>query len=162
MKNVLLVFALLFCTGSIFAQDAFQRKGRMLVETGYNLVAGFSSGTGLSVIVQEGETATSLGIDAGYFVTEDLAVKGQVGVLGVDGGTIVNLGAGLKYYIIGSIPVELTGGVLTGSGFNQFLGNVNAGYAIKLAPNIALEPNVGLILQEGSLFEAGIRFAMFL
>ncbi|MEO1438415.1 MAG: hypothetical protein AAFV80_22945, partial [Bacteroidota bacterium] len=155
------VFALLLA-GAVTAQDGFDRKGRVLIETGYNLVAGFSTGTGGSVILNEGEAITSLAFDGGYFVTRDLAIKGHVSLLATDGNSLVNLGAGAKYYVIGVIPVELTGGILTGSGNSQFLGDFNVGYAIPLAPNIALEPNLGLILQEGSLFQIGARFAMFL
>ncbi|MEM6725457.1 MAG: hypothetical protein AAF598_15560 [Bacteroidota bacterium] len=162
MKQLLLLLSMLLLTGSLIAQESFERKGRALIETGYNLVAGFSTGTGGSIIFSEGEAVTSLAFDGGYFVTRDLAIKGHVSVLSADGTSLVNVGGGLKYYIIGSIPVELTGGVLTGEGNSRFLGDFNAGYAIKLAPNIALEPNVGLILQEGSLFQIGARFAMFL
>lgn len=162
MKHILIGVFALFLAGAVNAQDGFERKGRVLIETGYNLVAGFSTGTGGSVILNDGEAVTSLGFDGGYFVTRDLAIKGHVSVLAAGGTSLVNLGAGLKYYIIGSIPVELTGGVLTGEGNSQFLGDFNVGYAIPLAPNIALEPNLGLILQEGSLFQIGARFAMFL
>ena len=165
MKKFLLLPLCFFLTMACYAQDdnPFVRKNRILVETGYNLVAGFSSGTGLSILIDEdSNTITSLGFDGGYFVSEDFALKFRLGLLSSNG-SLTNFGVGGKYYIGGNVPIELVLGALSGGGDSEFLGNLSLGYAINVADNIALEPNIGLMTTgNGSIFEFGFTFAMFL
>jgi len=72
------------------------------------------------------------------------------------------IGIGGKYYIGGTVPVEIGGGVLSGGGFSDFLGSLSVGYAANIAPNIALEPTIGILVSDGSVLEFGLTFAMFL
>jgi len=168
MKKVTTTLSvLLFCcwmTTTIYAQNeaGFSKKGRVLVESGYNLFAGFAGGSGATIFVSDGETITSLGFDGGYFISENFALKIRFGLLSATGSTLTNFSGGGKYYIAGRIPVELGAGLITGGGASDFLGNVSVGYGIGLAPNINLEPSVGLLFSEASLFKIGVNFAMFL
>lgn len=165
MKKLLLLPLCLVIALTMNAQEEnpFMRKNRVLVETGYNLVAGFSSGTGLSILVDEdSDSVTSLGFDGGYFLSENFALKFRLGLLSSNG-SLTNFGVGGKYYIGGKVPIQLVAGALSGSGDSEFMGNFTIGYAIGLADNVALEPNLGFIVTDnGALFEFGFTFAMFL
>ncbi len=165
MKKFIIIFLSLGIYCGMTAQESseiFNRKGRLLVETGYNLIAGFSSGSGLTVILDDdANTITSLGFDGGYFVSQNFALKAKLSLL-ASGGSLSNFSIGGKYYIGGSVPLELGAGLLSGGNTSQFLGNVSIGYAINIADNIALEPNLGALISDGSLLEFGLTFAMFL
>lgn len=169
MKNFILALLCLCAFGTINAQsnsDAssdFSKKGRILVESGYNLVAGLAGGTGLNILVDDdGNTVTSLGIDGGYFISENFALKFKLGLLSANG-SVTNFSVGGKYYIGGRVPIELGIGTLSSGGDSVLLGNFSIGYGIKVAENIFLEPNLGTLLNEEAVnLTTGLKFAMFL
>lgn len=168
MKNLLflLLFSLL-TTINVSAQDDmdFNRKGKILLETGYSIFTGVSGGTGLTILADDGENITSLGIDGGYFLTNDLALKARINVLAFSGVTFTNLSIGGKYYIGGKAPVEVSAGAIgIGEGDSSFLGSISIGYGLRIAPNINIEPSLGLLFgdENDSLMKVGINFAMFL
>lgn len=164
MKNILTVL-LTVCTLTVLsAQDSdFSRQGKVLVETGYNLVSGLGNGTGISVFTGQGSTLTSIGIDMGYFISEDFALKGKLGLLSGNGATLTNISAGGKYYIAGVAPLSFDLGVLTGGGDSVFLGGASVGYAAKLAPNVYLEPSGGLLYSDSSVLGTiKLTFALIL
>ncbi len=156
----------LFLTSSMNAQDAeFNRDGRWLVETGYNIVSGITGGgTGVNYLVDtDGESITSIGAEIGKFTSQNFALKLRFGVLSSGGFSITNFGAGGKYYIGGNVPLDFGVGVLEGAGNSQFQGNLGLGYALNLAPNITFEPSLGgLITEDGVLVNFKIGFSMFL
>jgi len=166
-----LLLFLIFLSYTLSAQDtsdSFQRKGRILVETGYSLTTTFLGGsTGASVLLVDGESVTTLGINGGYFISEDFAIKGRVGLIN-SGESIFSFSVGAKYYINGNIPVELNGGLFSLPDFfsgreSIFQANGIIGYGIKLAPNINLEPSFGILLIDGEAnTQFGVTFAMFL
>lgn len=159
---VLLSIGIYCGTSAQESSEVFNRKGRLLVETGYNLIAGFSSGSGLTFLIDDdGNTITSLGFDGGYFISENFALKAKLSLL-ASNGSLTNFSVGGKYYIGGKVPLELGAGVLSGGNNSQFLGNVSIGYAISIANNIALEPNLGALVGDGAVLEFGLTFAMFL
>ena len=173
MKNVLLYTLLLFSTLSLSAQysantnqtedNSFVRKGRFMVETGYNLVGGFGTGTGLSILTDGNDTLTSLGFDGGYFLTDNFALSFKLGLISGEGLSLTNIGIGGKYYIARRVPVALDLTTLNNSEDSSFLGNLSIGYAIPLADNINLEPNLGILAGPGDpVLQFGARFAMFL
>lgn len=156
----------LFMMGSLDAQESqepFVRKNRILIETGYNIIAGFSNSSGVNVFYDfDGETITTLGLNGGYFVSENFALKANLGILSSNG-SLTNFGIGAKYYIGGSVPVEFGAGFLSTGGDSVGLANLGVGYAISLADNIALEPALTLIINDnGGLMKFGVNFAMFL
>ncbi|MEM9820747.1 MAG: hypothetical protein AAF985_06730 [Bacteroidota bacterium] len=169
-KSFAFLFICLFSCSLLQAQDddLFSRKGKILLETGYNLVAGVFPGTGLSLVQSDGQTITSLAADMGYFLQENFALKFRLGVVSGGGATVTSIGAGGKYYIAGVVPVEATVGLYTGNGTDTFGANFSLGYAVGLAPNILLEPSFGAILgdeiisQESIALQLRLAFAMIL
>ena len=76
MKKLITLFSIAFCFLS-FNQNAisqedqpFVRKGKFLIESGYNIVSGLTTGTGISILSDEGLTLSSIGFDGGYFTSE--------------------------------------------------------------------------------------------
>ena len=172
MKKVItLLTFILFISNYSSAQtsddEGFTRKGRFLVETGYNIVGGYSSSTGSNIrlgLDGDNGTITALGTDIGKMLTNNLALKFRLGLLSADGLSITNIAAGVKYYAGGNVPIELTAGIIDG-GFNstRFNANLKFGYAVNLADNITLEPSIGAILiYDESALNFGVAFAMFL
>lgn len=175
MKKSIILSLFLFSTISLFSQretyteDLFTRKGRVLVETGYNLIGGIGAGgTGFTSYSQNDETITSIGAEGGYFITEDLALKIAISAITANDNTLSSTAIGLKYYIIGKIPVDLTYGRLSNGDDSAGLGNFSVGYAVGLADNITLEPSIGLLfgdedgIGEDPVGKFSLKFAMFL
>ena len=173
MKSTLVFVFFFLLSCQLFAQydggGFAPRKGKILLETGYSLSGVLiGGGSGFSLIVDDGATLTSLGFDGGYFFSDDLAVRGRLNLLsaGSDGesATLTGLGAGLKYYLAGKFPVSADAGIITGGGGGTiFTYNANAGFAIRLADNIALEPSIGLANVDGDgALRFALNFAMFL
>ena len=163
MKIVYPFLFLLFATQIATAQTD-ERKGQILIETEYNTFGGLlGGGSGISLVSSGGSSLTSIGVDGGYFVSKDLALLLRFSLLSADGTSLTTIGSGIKYYLIGSIPISAEFGLLSGGGGSLFTYGINAGYAIRLADNIALEPFAGVAFIEGSSsFQGGIRFALFL
>ena len=166
-KILLLTCSIVLFTISIArTQDSgFVRDGKVLIETGVGFTSILTIGgsSGFNLILDEGESIMNLGLEGGYFVSEDFAIKGQFGIFSVSGSSLINVGAGGKYYIAGRVPVEVMLGIITGEGDTAFSGRIRGGYAIRLADNIALEPSIGgLLIDSDFLFTIGIGFALFL
>ena len=147
------------------SSDVFVRKGRVLLEMGLS-TAGLFGGSGISIFRPDGgETLTNISLEGGYFISNDFAVKGRLGILddgSVFGGSINTYGIGGKYYVIGNIPIEADVLFFTFDDNNQVLYNLSAGYAINLAQNIALEPSINYIFGEGSAIEFSLGISLFL
>jgi hypothetical protein len=145
MKKVILAAVAVFAFGSANAQDQ-TKKGAMLVEAN----TGFGNGvgtTGLGFTSDETGSAYNLGLEGGYFVMDDLALKVGLGFGGVNpkGGTSISATAykiGAKYYVISKIPVELSYNGYSSNGFNASWVGIQAGYAIMLGDNVSLEPGL--------------------
>lgn len=164
-QQLLLLFFTISIAGFLHGQESdFDRSGKILVETGFDIIDLLGgSGSGFSLAFNDGETVFNASIDGGYFLTKDFAIKGQLWILSGGNSTFVTVGAGGKYYIKGVIPVELMGSLLTGEGFSEFLGRAKVGYAIRLAPNINLEPTIGgLVFDSDFVTIFGASFSMFL
>lgn len=164
--STFLLFAML-TAGSMQAQETeeFKRDGRWMVETGYNIISGVTSGgTGVNFIVDsDGESLTSFGVEVGKFTSENFAIKFRFGLLSSGGFSLTNIGIGGKYYIGGNVPIDFGAGVFSGGGISEYQGNLGIGYAINMAPNITFEPSLGAIIaDEGVLINFKIGFAMFL
>ncbi len=170
MNKIFILFALFILVGNYsFAQSSdeagFNRKGKFLVETGYNIVGGLSNSTGTNIRLDfDGGSITALGADVGKMLTENLALKFKLGLLSGGGLSITNITGGIKYYAGGRVPIEFTIGILDGGpGSSLFNANLKFGYAANLADNITLEPAIGLVvLKNGSALNFGITFGMFL
>ena len=170
MKSIFTPLLMLLLTANYaIAQSSeeggFVRKGKFLVETGYNIVGGYNYSTGANVLFDfDGGTLTALGADVGLMLSNSMALKFKLGLLSGPGLSLTSISAGAKLYAGGVVPIELTAGLLDGGpGSSSFTANLKVGYAARLAPNITLEPTVGmLILEDEGALNFGINFGLFL
>lgn len=171
MNKIITLFAFILLVGNYsFAQSSeddgeFKRKGRVLVETGYNIVGGINNSTGINTQLDfDGGSITAIGADMGIMLTENLALKFKLGLLNGSGLSITNIAGGVKYYAGGHVPIELTAGILDGGpGSSTFSAALKVGYAANLAQNITLEPALGfLIFDDEAALNFGVTFGMFL
>lgn len=146
MKKLLLAVVALFAYGFANAQV---EKGKILLEANTGFGGNNVGSTGFYLDSQDGSTSYNVGVEGGYFVMENLAVKLGLGYGGFspkDGDATNSIGykVGAKYYVIGKIPVELSvnGGSTKDADENPLWLGVQAGYAVFLADNIALEPGI--------------------
>lgn len=163
MKRLFIYFAFFFAVGLV----AQTEKGEIFVEANTGTLA--TGNTSFSLSASDGNTAWSIGVDGGYFIMDDLAVKAGIGYsdLGdfVDGTLVYKLGA--KYYLDGNIPLgaDLTGVSNDGNGASWF--GLQGGYAIFLGDQVAIEPALryNITLDEAdadSVFQALVGFVIFL
>tara|TARA_B110000967_G_scaffold199570_1_gene234124 strand:- start:124 stop:627 length:504 start_codon:yes stop_codon:yes gene_type:complete len=165
MKKLFLTAVAVFALTAVNAQT---EKGSLLIETNIaNLMVGTTSFSFNSV---DGESVYSIGLDGGYFVIDDFAIK--VG-LGYSGNSLTDTNTfsyriGGKYYLMGNIPLTLD---YTGASIKDFDENpswlgLGAGYAIFLGDNVSIEPGLryNLTLNEDytdeNVFQFNIGFAL--
>ncbi|WBX70081.1 hypothetical protein [Tenacibaculum retecalamus] len=160
MKKVLLLIAIVAAGFTANAQDGQTAKGKFLIEgnTGFGEAHAASTGFSLNSRSQEGVddsvTTYNLGLEGGYFIMDDLAIKlglgfGGSSVDGVDSTFSYKIGA--KYYISSMIPVQID--YAGNNNDASFLG-LQAGYAIFLGDMVSVEPglryNLGLGDSDGN------------
>lgn len=182
MKKTLLVLLVAFSATMVSAQrgnqrgngnnnnsnentESFVRKGRILIETGFNLVGGLPIGgsTGLTSI-SDGDTSFSgIGFTGGYFVSQNFALKLNYSNLGDGNNSISSIGVGAKYYIAGKVPIDFGLGTFSGGGGDQGYGTLTVGYGIRVAENINIEPALGVFANDDDgITTFSLNFAMFL
>ena len=162
MRKLITICALLFS----FALMAQTEQGELFLEANTGTAA--TGNTSFSLSASDGNTAWSVGIDGGYFVMDDLAIKAGLGYTDpgdlIDGTFVYKLGA--KYYLNGIIPLgaDFTG--FTTDGFNGSWFGLQGGYAVFLGDNVAIEPtlryNIALGDDVNSAFQALVGFVIFL
>jgi outer membrane protein W len=169
---VVAVFAMVFTAN---AQDDDKSngqtsKGKWLIEanTG-NAVLGT---TGIYFTSFDGESIFNIGLDGGYFVMDDLAVKAGLGY-GTDSATDISVFSyrlGAKYYVNSTIPVtlDLTGSSIEDAPENPMWLGIGAGYAWFIGDKVSIEPGLryNLSLNEDftdeGVFQINIGFAIHL
>ncbi len=144
-------------------------KGKFVIEA--NTGSGGTSGTHLSLYSTDGHTGWSLGLNGGYFVIDNLAIKTGLGYSGYrhrfNGREIYRnsfvYAIGAEYYFIDKIPVSID---YSGNdnGINNLLG-LQAGYVWFLAENMSVKPilryNIGLGERSSNSFQGLIGFALY-
>lgn len=149
MKKLILFFGILLSVMTM----AQTKKGSYVLETSMmSSVSGSSAtntGFGFSSVTENGPKKVSVGLDGGYFVADNLAVKAGLGyssswyrnVTGVD--TWV-FRVGGEYYINGKIPVEVSylGTSKTNTINDPSYLTTQVGYALFLSENIGVKPLV--------------------
>jgi outer membrane protein W len=174
MKKLLLSAVALFAFGFANAQEQ-TAEGKWLIEanTGFG-VSGAGEGIGSTAIgftSADGSSSYNFGVEGGYFVMDNLAVKVGLGYGGskADGGpssSALGYKIGAKYYVINTIPVEVyyngTSKSDTPSGFKNpsFLG-LGAGYAVFLGDNVSIEPGLRYNYSLLSKDDGGKSFLQF-
>ena len=107
------------------------------------LVLGQLGNTAFSLLSVDGSTIWSVGADAGYFVSDNLAIKAGLGYADadeIDGTFVYKVGA--KYYLGGEFPVgvDFTGSSVDGNNANWV--GIQGGYAWFVADNVSIEPTI--------------------
>ena len=145
MKKLLLCAAFAAFGFTMNAQDDASgnalSEGSWLIEI--NTGSWATGSTAFSLMSVDGNTAYSLGAEAGYFVMENLAIKAGLGYSdsdAADGTFAYKLGA--KYYIGGEFPVGLDFTGVSNYGNNANWVGLQGGYAWFVAPNVSIEPTV--------------------
>ncbi|EDP96334.1 hypothetical protein U8527_09485 [Kordia algicida OT-1] len=150
MKKIILAAVAVF--GFAFAANAQDgdkatgqtAKGKWLIEanTG-NAVLGT---TGIYFTSVDGESTFNIGLDGGYFVMDDLAIKAGLGY-GSNSAADTNIFSyrlGAKYYVKSMIPVtlDLTGSSIKDAQENPMWLGIGAGYAWFIGNNVSIEPGL--------------------
>ena len=181
MKKLLLSAAIAVL--GLTSVNAQTEKGKILIEanTG-NAVsflgqgAGGIASTGLYFTSTEDFSSFNLGLDGGYFIMDDLAIKaglgfGSIKVGDADGISTFSYRLGAKYYVNSMIPVTLD---LTGASGEDAFGDetplwlgLGAGYAWFIGEKVSIEPGLryNLSLNEDftdqGILQFNVGFALY-
>ncbi len=154
MKKVLFTTLALLAIGFVNAQEkdsngAQTSEGKWLIEANTNFGAAHGANTSFQYASSDGSSFYNLGLEGGYFVMDNLALKAGLGFGGFkpDGGessSTFSYKLGAKYYIINMIPVQID---YSGSSTKDFDENPSylgfqAGYAVFLGQNVSIEPGI--------------------
>ena len=153
-KLILCAFALAAFSVSN-AQDAKSSnggqtsEGKWLIEANTNFGAAHGANTSFQYASADGSSVYNIGLEGGYFVADNLALKVGLGFgssnpdIGESTNTF-SYKVGAKYYILGMIPVQVDYSGATIKGFDEnpsYLG-LQAGYAVFLGTNVSIEPGI--------------------
>lgn len=149
MKKIILSVVLVFAFGLVNAQDkkvssngGQTAEGKWLIEA--NTGSWATGNTSFSLLsVDGGNTAWSVGLEGGYFVVKDLAIKAGLGYSDDGGGyNPFSYKIGVKYYIVSQFPVgvDFTGTSSDGTSANWI--GIQGGYALFIGENVSIEPAI--------------------
>ena len=181
MKKILLFTVLLVFGYTANAQDEDTdsggptAKGSWLIEA--NTGNAMLGSTNFSFASSDGNTSYNLGLDGGYFIADDLALKAGLGFGGFspdegDNASSFAYRIGAKYYIKSMIPVtlDLTGASGDAVEINDetpmWLG-IGAGYAWFIGENVSIEPGLRYNISmnedytDEGVFQINIGFALY-
>ncbi|MDO6812423.1 hypothetical protein [Tenacibaculum soleae] len=163
MKKLLLVIAIVAAGFTANAQESNGQtaKGKWVIEA--NTGSAATGNTVFSFASSDGDSNFAIGLDGGYFIQDDLAIKGGLGYN--DGQEAFTYKVGAEYYIAGQFPVGID---FTGTSYDTHSVNwlgLQAGYAYFLGENVAVKPalryNIGLEDGQKGLFQGLIGFALY-
>jgi hypothetical protein len=149
MKKIILSILAVAAFGTANAQDKDANggqtsKGKWLIEA--NTGNAMLGTTGFYFASSDGESEYNIGLDGGYFVMDDLAIKAGLGYGGdsATDSTILSYRLGGKYYVKSMIPVtlDLTGASIKDAEENPMWLGIGAGYAWFLGQNVSIEPGL--------------------
>ncbi len=141
-------------------------KGKFLIElkTQVGGVGGSLTNTGFSFVNSNGYSSWSAGLDGGYFIADNFALKAGFGYADSNhgGSSVFTYKLGAKYYLNGKIPFEID---LSGSNMDYlvdkplFLG-LSGGYAFFLGDKLSIEPGLKYIapLNNKDFLNSGFQF----
>jgi hypothetical protein len=143
-------------------------QGSFLIET--NIANQMVGTTSFSFNSVDGESSYGIGVDGGYFIVDDLAIKIGLGFAGESetDSSIFSYRIGAKYYLLGNIPltVDYTGASIKDFDENPSWIGLGAGYAIFLGSNVSIEPGLRYNLTankdftDENIFQFNIGFAL--
>lgn len=147
MKKFLLVIAIAmfgFTTATAQEEGGATDKGSWLIEA--NTGNAMLGTTGIYFASSDGESTYNIGLDGGYFIMDNLALKVGLGYGGnsADDTNMLSYRLGGKYYVGGNIPVslDLTGASIKDADENPMWLGLGAGYAWFVGSNVSIEPGV--------------------
>jgi hypothetical protein len=175
MKKIMILLSVVALSGTMFAQNQVSR-GWFLIEanTGNStgVVSTMISSTNFGFTKQDNYTRFSYGLDGGYCIMDNLALKAGLGYYSAkinfsDSSVLKNSAIsyrlGAKYYVMSKIPVTLD---VTGqSGQSEWDGvstkedelpmwlGIGAGYAFFLGDNVSIEPGLRYNMNLNSAIE---------
>ena len=173
MKKLLLTTAAVFALTTVNAQsggssDSQTDEGSFLIET--NIANQMVGTTSFSFVSVDGESVYGLGLDGGYFIIDDLAIKVGLGYAGssLDDSNVFSYRIGAKYYLLGNIPltIDYTGASIKDAVENPSWIGLGAGYAFFLGSNVSIEPGLRYNLTanddftDENIFQFNIGFAL--
>ena len=172
MKKIILTAAAVFTFGFANAQDKEMdnndgqtSEGKWLIEA--NTGSWTTGNTSFSLLsVDGGDTAWSVGVEGGYFIIKDLAIKAGLGYSDNGfGNTPFNYKIGVKYYIVSQFPVGIDFTGISGDGNNANWVGFQGGYAWFVSDTVSIEPAIryNATLDENkanSAFQGLIGFAL--
>ncbi len=136
----------LFCL-TLFSQNGVTEKGSFFLETGSSLSNLLTTvnipNTGFALLIDEGEITWAIGMEAGFFPVDNLALKFGLGYSEFgDFFSIFNYKVGTKYYIDGRAPlqIDITGANIEDNQDQPLWLGIQGGYALMLGDRVALEP----------------------
>lgn len=174
---VTMLFSLIF--GFTYAQDSKEVKnsgqtseGKWLIEVNTAFGTPVGASTGINYASQNGDSVYNFGVEAGYFVIDNLALKMGLGYGGVktdiDDTSIFSYKIGAKYYIVNQFPIQVdfSGASITDADENPSYLGMQAGYALFLSDNVSVEPGFRYNLSlnqnyaKADTFQLNVGFAL--
>jgi len=149
MKKIILSILAVASFGIANAQDeggSQTSKGKWLIEA--NTGNAMLGTTGVYFSSIDGESAYNIGLDGGYFIMDDLALKAGLGFGDNGEATSFSYRLGAKYYVKSMIPITLDLTGASGEGVENFAGEtpmwlgIGAGYAWFVGSNVSIEPGI--------------------
>ncbi|RPD91659.1 hypothetical protein EGM88_14560 [Aureibaculum marinum] len=146
MKKLLVIAAVALFSFNVNAQEENESQtsqGKWLIEANTNFGSASSSNTGFSFTNIDGDSMWNVGVEGGYFVADNLAVKAGLGYgdSSYDDG-VFSYKLGGKYYINGKIPFGIDVNGASSEGWNPIYVGAQVGYAWFLGQNVSIEPGV--------------------
>ncbi len=175
MKKMILSAIAIFTIGFANAQtkgtSSQTSEGKFLIEANTGFGPVHSADTSFGFTSRDGSSSYNLGLEGGYFVVDNLAVKVGLGYGGFsikDGPSSNTLSykIGAKYYILNMIPVQLdySGAKVKDVTDNESFIGAQVGYAIFLGENVSIEPgfryNKALLKDAKDILEFKVGFAL--
>lgn len=174
MKKLFLAAFAVFAFASVNAQDSEggqTSEGTWLIEA--NTGNAMIGTTGIYFASSDGESEYSIGLDGGYFIKDDLAIKAGLGYGGSSDdfvSSVLSYRLGAKYYVNSMIPVtlDLTGASIEDADENPLWLGIGAGYAWFIGDMVAIEPglrynhSLNEDFSDEGIFQVNIGFTLFL
>ncbi len=163
MKKVFLSIVMTMIGFAMNAQDSNTQteKGKFVIEA--NTGSAATGNTSFRLTSVNGNTDATIGLDGGYFVADDLAVKFG---LGSDFGDVFTYKVGGEYYIASKFPVGVDFTGVSGNGSSSNFVGVQGGYAYFIGEHVSIKPairyNIALDEGDNGAFQGLIGFAIYL
>lgn len=115
------------------------------------------------------KTFIGISVDGGYFIMDNWAIGGVVGVSHYDSETAFSILANASYYFLETDTGVLFGRFGTGAdrevGLTSFVMDITAGYSFFITDKIAIEPTAGFFIPfksgRDASFNLGVGFSLY-